>query len=107
MDQEYDCLPPLEHTGSWVLSANAVQSILQKLFPEEDEAFEELGQLALSPRGYRKVVRWEEKNRRRRLKGLPEKHCPYQDHLLRIASANWRKKENDQSRDDEKEVERE
>ena len=99
--EEYDCLPPLEHTGSWVLSANAVQSIteaLQKLFPAlfhgAAEAFEDLSRLCLSPRGYRKAVRWEEKNRRRRLKGLPEKPCPYQDRLLQIASDNWREKQN-------------
>ena len=107
MAQEYECL---QHTGIWMLSASAVQSIteaLQKMFPavsRADEAFEELGRLCLSPRGYRKAVRWEEKNRRRRLKGLPEKPCPYQDRLLQIASANSGKKENDQSRDDEKAV---
>ena len=28
-------------------------------------------------RHHRKVVRWDERNRRRRLKGLPEKECPY------------------------------
>ena len=84
MDQEHDCLPPLEHMGSWVLSANAVQSITEafrKLFPAPFhgavEAFEELGRLALSPRCYRKAVRWDEKNRRRRLKGLPEKPYPF------------------------------
>lgn len=110
MDQEYDCFPPLEYMGSWMLSANAVQSIteaLQKLFPALSRAtkdFEELGRLTLSPRDYRKAVRWEEKNRRRRLKGLPEKPCPYQDRLLQIVSDNWKKKENDQSRDDEKAV---
>ena len=108
MDQEHDCLPPLEHTGSLELSANAIQRIteaLQILFPAPSlgvvEAFEELRRLALSPRGYRKAVRWDEKNRRRRLKGLPEKPCPYQDRLLQIASSNWREEENDQSRDDE------
>lgn len=98
MDQEYDYLPSLEDTSSWALSANAIQSItkaLQEMFPEDDEAFEELGRLALSPRGYRKVVRWEEKNRRRRLKGCPEKPCPYQDCLLQIAESNWKEKEND------------
>jgi len=72
MDQEYDCLLPLEHTDNWALSANAVQSItgaLQKLFPAlRHEAFEELGRLALSPRGCCKTVRWDEKNRRRRMK---------------------------------------
>lgn len=66
---------------NFVLSANAIQNIteaLQKLFPTPfNKAFEELELSALSPRGYRKVVRWEEKNRRRRLKGLPEKPCPY------------------------------
>lgn len=86
MDQEHDCLPPMEHTGSWELSANAIQRLaeaLQKAFPEPAlfhgavDAFEELGRLALSPRGYRKAVRWDEKNRRRRLKGLPEKPYPY------------------------------
>ena len=107
MDQEHDCLPPLEHTSSGVLLADAIQRLtesLQKMFPAPDEAFEELGRLALSPRGYRKTVRWDEKNRRRQLKGLPEKPCPYYDHLLQISLANWRKKENDKSRDDEKAV---
>ena len=107
MDREHDCLPPMEHTGSWELSANAIQRLteaLQKMFPASAlfhgavEAFEELGRLALSPRGYRKAVRWDEKNRRRRLKGLPEKPCPYQDRLLQIASSNWREKENDKIR---------
>ena len=28
-------------------------------------------------RDYRRIVRWDERNRRRRLKGLPEKPCPY------------------------------
>lgn len=100
-NQEHDYLPPLEHTGSWELSAKAIKSltkILQKMFPtvsKAGKAFEELGQLALSQRCYRKAVRWDEKNRRRRLKGLPEKSCPYPNRM---------KKENGQSKDDEKEV---
>lgn len=81
MDQEHDCLPPLEHTGSWELLANAIQRLTALLehasFYGAVDAFEELGRLALSPRGYRKAVRWDEKNRRRRLKGLPEKPYPY------------------------------
>lgn len=101
-NQEHDCLPPLEHIGSWELSANAIKrltEVFQKIFPtvsKADKTFEELRRLsALLPRGYHKAIRWEEKNRRRRLKGLPEKPCPYQDRM---------KKENDQSRDDEKVV---
>lgn len=99
--EEYDCLPPPGHTGSLELLANSVQRLteaLQKLIPAPAlfhgavEAFKELGRLALSPRGYRKAVRWEEKNRRRRLKGLPEKPCPYQDCLLLFATSNWRRK---------------
>ena len=72
------------------MSANSVRSIteaLLKLFPDPfsraAEAFEELGRLALSPRGYRKAIRLDEKNRRRRLKGLPEKPRPYQDNTNR------------------------
>ena len=106
MDQEHDCLPLMEHTGNGETLANAIQRIteaFQKLFPVtlsvtveafEDatvEAFEELGRLALSPRGYRKAVRWDEKNRRRRLKGLPEKPYPYPDRLLQIASSKLQK----------------
>ena len=110
MENELDHIPQQEHTSSGGLLADAIQRLteaLQKIFPavsKADEALEELGRLALSPRGYRKTVRWDEKNRRRRLKGLPEKPCPYWDRLLQISSANWRKKENDQSRDDEKAV---
>ena len=94
MNQEYDCLSTLEHTGSLVLSEKAVQSIieaLQRIIPVANslnEAFAQLRKISLSSRNHRKAKRWDEKNRRRRLKGLPEKPCPYQDHLLQIVSAN-------------------
>ena len=84
MDQEHNCLPPLENRVDWVLLANAIQSFteaLQKVAAALShgavDAFKELGRLTLSPRSYRKAVRWDEKNRRRRLKGLPEKPYPY------------------------------
>lgn len=81
--EEHDCLPPLEHTGSWVLSEKAVQSIikaLQRIIPVANslnEDFVQLRKFGLSSRNHRKAKRWDEKNRRRRLKGLPEKECPY------------------------------
>lgn len=120
MIDECYCLPPLEHTSSGELLADAIQRLteaIQKMFSpvsKANEAFEELGRLALSPRCYRKAVRWDEKNRRRRLKGLPEKPYPfpmtYQCDLFLPpqpgpinVKIEWSEggAENDQSRDDE------
>ena len=113
MENELDYISQQEHTSSGMLLADPIQRLteaLQKMIPAPAlfhgaaEEFDDLSRLCLSPRGYRKAVRWEEKNRRRRLKGLPEKPCPYQDPLFQIVSDYWREKENDQSRDDEKAV---
>ena len=120
MDQEHDCLPPLEHTGNWILSDAAVRSIaeaMERIIPTAstaNEAFEKLRKLGLSPRKERRAIRWDEKNRRRRLKGLPEKPYPfpvtYQCDLFLPpqpgqinVKIEWSEggTENDQSRDDE------
>lgn len=90
MDQEHDCFPPMEHTGNWILSDAAVRSIaeaLERIIPTvstANEVFEKLRQLGLSPRKERRAIRWDEKNRRRRLKRLPEKPCPYQERITYV-----------------------
>ena len=78
--EEHDCLHPLEHTGSWCLSEKAVNSIIEAM----RSITETINGLTIScwpvtkmTRDYRRIVRWDERNRRRRLKGLPEKECPY------------------------------
>ena len=78
--EEHDCMPPLEHTGSWTLSGEGFKKLSEMI----DEIIQSLDGLTISmsvinreSRLHRKVVRWDERNRRRRLKGLPEKECPY------------------------------
>ena len=79
--EEHDCLPPLEHTGSWELSAKAVQKlaeVLNQIVHAVGQIYAAFVPIDRASRRYRKVVRWDERNRRRRLKGMPEKPCPYQ-----------------------------
>jgi len=78
--EEHDCLPPMENTGSWTLSGEGFKKLMEVI----DEIIHFLGDLTITmapigrkSRHHRKVVRWDERNRRRRLKGLPEKECPY------------------------------
>lgn len=78
--EEHDCLPPLEHTGSWVLSAEDAQKlseVLGRIVEAVGAIYTAFVQIKRTSRRYRKVVRWDERNRRRRMKGLPEKPCPY------------------------------
>lgn len=78
--EEHDCLPPLEHTGSWELSAKAVQKladVLNQIVHAVGQIYAAFIPIDRASRRYRKVVRWDERNRRRQLKGLPEKPCPY------------------------------
>ena len=78
--EEHDCLPPMENTGSWTLSGEGFKKLMEVI----DEIIHSLDGLTFTmvhigrkSRHHRKVVRWDERNRRRRLKGLPEKACPY------------------------------
>lgn len=78
--EEHDCLPPMENTGSWTLSGDGFKKLMEAI----DKMVKSINNLTVSmipigrkSRHHRKVVRWDERNRRRRLKGLPEKECPY------------------------------
>ena len=78
--EEHDFLPPMENTGSWTLSGDGFKKLMEAI----DKVVKSLNSLTVSmipigrkSRQYRKVVRWDERNRRRRLRGLPEKPCPY------------------------------
>ena len=78
--EEHDCLPPMENTGSWTLSGEGFKKLVEVI----DGIIHSLDGLTFimvhigrESRHHRKVVRWDERNRRRRLKGLSEKPCPY------------------------------
>lgn len=78
--EEHDFLPQMENTGSWTLSGEGFRKLIEVI----DRAIHSLDGLiftmvhiGMKSRHNRKVVRWDERNRRRRLKGLPEKACPY------------------------------
>lgn len=101
--EEHDCLPPLDDTATWQLSDNFAKKLLETMDKLEamnadsiktvvvqtahdmTEKLFEAGVLA-SPihvehnnktREWRRAIRWNERNRRRRLKGKPEKRNPY------------------------------
>lgn len=78
--EERDCLPPMENTGSWTLSGEGskkLMEVLDEIIHTLDDLTFTMVHISRKSRHYRKVVRWDERNRRRRLKGLPEKACPY------------------------------
>jgi len=92
--EEHDCLPPLETPPdmAWRLSEETAKRMMEFIDHEEKLAktsiYEYLQKLCddmgatveeRDPhrRMLRKRIRWNERNRRRRLKGLPEKQNPY------------------------------
>lgn len=78
--EEHDCLPPLEHLGHWEMSIKGCEKLaeaMRRLVDAVGEIYAAVIPVDRRSRHYRKVVRWDERNRRRRLKGLPEKPCPY------------------------------
>lgn len=78
--EEHDCLQPMENTGSWTLSGECFKKLMEVrdvFIHSLDDLTFTMVHIAMKSRHHRKVVRWDERNRRRRLKGLPEKACPY------------------------------
>ena len=78
--EEHDCLPPLEHLGPWEMSIKGCEKLaeaMRRLVDAVGEIYAAVIPVDRRSRHYRKVVRWDERNRRRRLKGMPEKPCPY------------------------------
>ena len=100
-DEEHDCLPPFDTTKAWALTAKFAKKLteaIEKLSESAkdttvivqsltDVAHEMLeGKISTTPavidntrrtREWRRAIRWNEKNRRRMLKGLPWKRNPY------------------------------
>lgn len=91
---EHDCLPPLEAPPdmAWTLSDETAKRLMEFIDQEEKLAktsiYEYLKKLCDDMGGtveerdpprrmLRKRIRWNERNRRRRLKGLPVKQNPY------------------------------
>ena len=103
--EEHDCLPPLEALTSegWLLSDRLAEKLLETIaaFEEADEKIPKtvliktvndfsqeleaegiinppaIVEHTTSWREMRRCARWNERNRRRMLKGLPEKPNPY------------------------------
>ena len=103
--EEHDCLPPLEAltTQGWTLSDRLVEKLMEAIeacekeneklpktvliktvndFSQELEAEGIIQPPAIiehnrNTREWRKAIRWNERNRKRRLKGLPEKPNPH------------------------------
>lgn len=92
--EEHDFLPPLEHPAdvAWFLSEEASKKLLELFEAEERLSHcslrQNLQEIADSmgatleerdppPRLLRKRIRWDERNRRRELKGLQKKDNPY------------------------------
>lgn len=95
--EEHDCLPPMENTGSWTLSGEGFKKLIEVIggiIHSLDGLIFTMVHIGRDLRHYRKVVRWDERNRRRRLKGLPEKPCPYP--RIWKTTIEWKEDQDDQ-----------